>query len=82
MLGDDDDDTSGKACGEDWGTTTALTRAAFVLVTETVGAAFLITGSLKCTLSERVVREFVLDARGRGAGCTSCMAGERASRTW
>ena len=64
------------------------TLAAFALVTETVGDAFLITGSLKCTLRDRpelllvdrpgVGMPFV-DKGGRGV---SCMAGKDTSTTW
>ena len=60
-----------------------LARAALALVTETVGEAFLITGSLKWTLRERVVKEFVLDERGFeeafGEEEKSCMM---AGRCW
>lgn len=60
-----------------------LARAALALVTETVGDAFLITGNLKWTLRERVVKEFVLDERGFGEAVgedekRSCMLTGRA----
>ena len=62
-----------------------LARAALALVTETVGDAFLMTGSLKWTLKERVVKEFVLDERGFGEAAgeekRSCMAAVGSCKT-
>ena len=63
-----------------------LARAALALVTETVGDAFLMTGSLKWTLRERAVKEFVLDERGFGEAAgegekRSCMAAVGSCKT-
>lgn len=83
-IGDDGNGTQlGDASGKEGeGCEAALTRAAFVFVTETVGEAFLITGSLKWTLKERVVKVFVLDENGCWAGAAASMSADGSSGTW